>query len=57
MDKVHVIAVAYKRYGELRVFVQSWLNQSDRNWILTVIHDGYDDEFVQIMKYFAAERP
>ncbi len=57
MNKVHVIAVAYKRYGELRVFVQSWLNQSDRNWILTVIHDGHDDEFVQIMKYFAALEP
>ena len=57
MDKVHVIAVAYKRYGELRVFVQSWLNQSDRNWILTVIHDGHDDEFVQIMKYFTALEP
>ena len=57
MDTVHIIAVAYKKYGELRVFVQSWLNQSDRNWILTVIHDGYDDEFVQIMKYFAAIEP
>ena len=57
MNKVHVIAVAYKRYGELRVFVQSWLNQSDRNWILTVIHDGHDDEFVQIMKYFTALEP
>ena len=57
MNKVHVIAVAYKRYGELRVFVQSWLNQSHRNWILTVIHDGHDDEFVQIMKYFAALEP
>ena len=57
MNKVHVIAVAYKKYGELRVFVQSWLNQSDRNWILTVIHDGHDDEFVQIMKYFAALEP
>ena len=57
MDKVHVIAVAYKRYGELRVFVQSWLNQSDRNWILTVIHDGHDDEFIQIMKYFTALEP
>ena len=57
MDTVHIIAVAYKRYGELRVFVQSWLNQSDRNWILTVIHDGHDDEFVQIMKYFAAIEP
>ena len=57
MDTVHIIAVAYKKYGELRVFVQSWLNQSDRNWILTVIHDGHDDEFVQIMKYFTALEP
>ena len=57
MKTVHIIAVAYKKYGELRVFVQSWLNQSDRNWILTVIHDGHDDEFVQIMKYFTALEP
>ena len=57
MDTVHIIAVAYKKYGELRVFVQSWLNQSDRNWILTVIHDGHDDEFIQIMKYFTALEP
>jgi len=57
METVHIIAVAYKKYGELRVFVQSWLNQSDRNWILTVIHDGHDDEFVEIMKYFATIEP
>tara|TARA_Y100000031_G_scaffold58997_1_gene66628 strand:+ start:257 stop:889 length:633 start_codon:yes stop_codon:yes gene_type:complete len=57
MKTVHIIAVAYKKYGELRVFVQSWLNQSNRNWILSVIHDGHDDEFVEIMKYFAAIEP
>jgi glycosyltransferase involved in cell wall biosynthesis len=48
--KIHVIAVAFKRFDLLKVFVQSWINQTKDNWILTVIHDGLDDEFISIMK-------
>ncbi|QWD98281.1 glycosyltransferase family 2 protein [Polynucleobacter sp. MG-5-Ahmo-C2] len=47
--KIHVIAVAFEKFGQLKVFVQSWLNQSSDNWILTVIHDGLSDEFDAIM--------
>lgn len=50
--KIHVIAVAFQRIGELKVFVQSLLNQSRNNWILTVIHDGPSDEFACIMSDF-----
>jgi hypothetical protein len=44
-----VIAVAYQRYGELELFVLSWINQSFTNWKLRVIHDGPDEQFMKIM--------
>lgn len=48
-----MIAVAYQKSGQLKVFVQSWLNQTSDNWTLTVIHDGPDAEFDSIMAAFA----
>lgn len=54
---LHVVAVAYKRSGELKVFVQSWINQSANNWLLTVIHDGPDNEFDEIMARYKSEAP
>ncbi len=54
---IEVIAVAYKRIGELRVFVQSWLNQSSDRWRLRVLHDGHDDEFVAVMEEYRALAP
>lgn len=54
---VEVIAVAFERFGELRVFVQSWLNQTEKNWRLTVIHDGPNDEFVSIMNQYKERSP
>ena len=47
-----MIAVSYQRYGELKVFVQSWLNQTSDNWHLTVIHDGWSEEFDSTMKLY-----
>jgi hypothetical protein len=55
--KIHVIAVAYQKFGQLKVFVQSWLNQSQDNWILTVIHDGPNSEFDLIMTDFKQRAP
>jgi hypothetical protein len=55
--KIHVIAVAYQKFGQLKVFVQSWLNQSHDNWILTVIHDGPNDEFDLIMTDYKKQAP
>lgn len=52
-----VVAVAYGRIGELRVFVQSWINQSANNWRLTVIHDGPSDAFMQAMWPLAGQMP
>ncbi len=52
---IEIIAVAYQRYGELRVFVQSILNQTAGNWRLQVIHDGPDEHFDRIMAGHAAE--
>lgn len=54
---IDVIAVAYQRFGELKVFVQSWINQTEKNWVLTVIHDGPSAEFEMIMATFEAQAP
>ena len=51
-NKIHIIAVAYNRIGELKVFVQSLLNQSSKNWILTIIHDGPNQEFDRVMSEY-----
>ncbi|MEN3111119.1 glycosyltransferase family A protein [Uliginosibacterium paludis] len=54
---IEIIAVAHLRYGELRVFVQSILNQTAGNWRLQVIHDGPDESFDRIMAAYQAEAP
>ena len=54
---IEVICVAYKRYGPLKVLVQSLLNQTASNWKLRVIHDGADNKFAEIMSAFAADAP
>jgi hypothetical protein len=33
------------------------LNQTEKNWVLTVIHDGPNLEFVSIMKKFIDQLP
>ena len=55
--KIHVIAVAFEKFGQLKVFVQSWINQTKDNWILTVIHDGPNEEFNSIMRGYKDECP
>jgi hypothetical protein len=54
---IHVIAVAFERFNELKLFVQSWINQTEDNWKLTVIHDGPNDEFQNLMSSFKNLRP
>jgi hypothetical protein len=54
-SKIHIIAVAYKRIGELKVFVQSVLNQTSNHWELTIIHDGPCKEFQHAMEAFQNE--
>jgi len=46
---IDIIAVAFEKLDELKVFVQSWLNQTEKNWKLTVIHDGPNNKFESIM--------
>ena len=63
---IHVIAAAYERLPELRVFIQSWINQTSEDWQLTVIHDGKSQAFTNLMnepnyihpniKFFCTER-
>ena len=53
--KIHVIAVSFEKFGQLKVFVQSWINQSKDNWFLTVIHDGPNEEFNEIMRGYKDE--
>lgn len=57
LKKIHIISVAFERHGELKVFVQSWLNQTEENWFLTIIHDGPNEEFLKIMKQFKNYKP
>jgi len=52
---IEVLCVAYRRYGPLKVLVQSWLNQTATNWRLKVYHDGPDAEFDRIMEGYARE--
>ena len=54
---IDVFAVAYERTNEMRVFVQSWINQSADNWRLTVIHDGPSTEFEKAMRPLAKQMP
>ena len=52
---INIIAVTHERHGELKTFVQSIINQSQENWTLHIIHDGYNKIFVKIMKKFISE--
>lgn len=52
MPIIDVVAVAFERLGELKVFVQSWINQTESNWTLTVLHDGLNVEFTHVMEEF-----
>ena len=47
---IHVVSVAYERFNEMKIFVQSWINQTEKNWKLTVIHDGNNPEFIRLME-------
>ncbi len=49
MKKIHIVAVAFQRIPEMKIFIQSWLNQTKKNWQLTIIHDGPSKEFDEIM--------
>jgi hypothetical protein len=47
---LHIIAVAHGRLPEVRIFIQSWINQTDANWSLTLIHDGESQHFKALME-------
>lgn len=57
MKSIHVISVAFEKFGEMKVFVQSMLNQTKNNWLLTIIHDGPNDKFSKIMSEYKKEAP
>jgi len=54
---IHVVSVAYKRFNEMKIFVQSWINQTEKNWKLTVIHDGNNPEFIKLMGSYKTMDP
>jgi hypothetical protein len=54
---VHVVSVSCQRFGELSVFVQCWLNQTDSDWMLTVVHDGPSEKFLEIMNEYSKRAP
>ena len=49
---IDVVAVAFDRLNEIKVFVQSWLNQTEKNWKLTIIHDGHNSDFMSLMESY-----
>lgn len=49
---IEVICVTYKQYGSLSILVQSFLNQTNPNWRLHVIHDGHDEAFQTQMQAY-----
>jgi len=54
---IEVVCVAYRRPGPLKVLVRSFLEQTAKNWKLTVWHDGPDAEFERLLRGFAGEDP
>jgi hypothetical protein len=52
---LHVIIVCHQRFGELRVCIQSWINQTVADWHLTIIHDGPSHEFEEVMRAYSNE--
>ena len=54
---IHVIAVCHQRHGELKVFLQSWINQSSNDWTMTIIHDGPSRDFEKICKFYQKISP
>lgn len=54
---IHIIAVSYQKINQLKVFVQSILNQTNSNWLLTVIHDGENSEFTEVMNEYKKISP
>ncbi len=55
MPIIDIIAVTYEQAGPLQVLIQSFFNQTARNWRLKVIHDGNNSEFKKIMKNFVSQ--
>lgn len=55
--QIDIVCSAYRRPGELRLFVQCLLNQTDINWNLHIVHDGPDDDFQGIAEDFAKLQP
>ena len=54
---IGIVAVAHERFGELKVFVQSMINQTQSNWNLHVLHDGVNEEFCNIMEGYRRKKP
>lgn len=52
-----IVAVSYERFGELQVFVQSVINQTQNNWKLHVLHDGHNEKFCSIMEGYRQDNP
>lgn len=55
--KVGIVAVSHNRLDELKVFVQSIINQTNKNWSLHAIHDGKNDDFLNIMESYQRKDP
>lgn len=57
--KLHVIVIAYDRPVAMRGLIDSFLLQSNPNWVMTVIHDGpasYDVKQVMENRFYKDDR-
>ena len=53
--EITIICVAYKRYKNIHVLINSFLCQTLDNWKLLIIHDGPDSVMQEILKKYADE--
>ncbi len=49
---IDIVCVTFRQDGPLRVLIQSFINQTQGNWRLFVIHDGPDDDFTSLSKEY-----
>lgn len=53
--EITIVCVAYKRYREIHILINSIICQTLDNWKLTIIHDGPDDKMNKILGHYKRE--
>jgi hypothetical protein len=54
---IDIVIVAYKRYHEMHVILNSFLAQTRQDFKIRVMHDGYDEKMDMILKQYKNDYP